>query len=71
VTSNAPLTGSEDSSTGLLQLQGLIAVMGQNAPDPQAQSAFGYYPIDATRVIAIEVDAQQMGLMMLEGTQPN
>jgi hypothetical protein len=71
VTSDAPLTGSEDSSTGLLQLQGLIAVPGQNAPDPQAQSGFGYYPIDATRVIAIEVDAQQMGLMMLEGTQPN
>ena len=71
VTSNAPLTGSEDSSTGLLQLQGLIAVPGQNAPDPQANAGFGYYPIDGTRVIAIEVDAQQMGLMMLEGTQPN
>jgi hypothetical protein len=71
VTSDAPLTGSEDSSTGLLQLQGLIAVAGQNAPDPQANAGFGYYPVDATRVIAIEVDAQQMGLMMLEGTQPN
>ena len=71
VTSSAPLTGSEDSSTGLLQLQGLVAVAGQNAPDPQAQSGLGYYPIDATRVIAIEIDAQQMGLMMLEGTQPN
>lgn len=71
VTSDAPLTGSEDSSTGLLQLQGLVAVAGQNAPDPQANAGFGYYPIDATRVIAIEVDAQQMGLMMLEGTQPN
>ena len=71
VTSDAPLAGSEDSSTGLLQLQGLIAVSGQNAPDPQANAGFGYYPIDGTRVIAIEVDAQQMGLMMLEGTQPN
>jgi hypothetical protein len=71
VTSDAPLTGTEDSSTGLIQLQGLIAVAGQNAPDPQANSGFGYYPIDGTRVIAIELDAQQMGLMMLEGTQPN
>jgi hypothetical protein len=71
VTSDAPLTGTENSSTGLLTLQGLVAVAGQNAPDPQANSGFGYYPIDGTRVIAIELDAQQMGLMMLEGTQPN
>jgi hypothetical protein len=74
VTSDVPFTGSENSSTGLLTLNGLTAQSqqnGPNVPDPQAQSSFAYYPIDATRVIAIEIDAQQMGLMMLEGVQPN
>jgi hypothetical protein len=47
-----------------------------NAANPQTQSGFGYYPIDNRRVIAIELDNQQtndpqMGLMMLEGVQPN
>jgi hypothetical protein len=42
------------------------------------QSGFGYYPIDANRVIAIELDNNnnanqpgQLGLMMLEAVQPN
>jgi hypothetical protein len=65
VTPGVPLSGSEDSSTGLLTLTGLYA------GDTTAQSGFGYYPIDGERVIAIEVDGQQMGLMLLEGTQPN
>jgi hypothetical protein len=65
-----PLSGSETSSTGVLTLTGL------NALDPQTPSGFGYYPIDDRRVIAIELDNQQtngmqMGLMMLEGIQPN
>jgi hypothetical protein len=65
VTSGVGLSGSENSSTGLLTLYGLSA--GQN---PQAQSGFGYYPIDNRRVLAIEIDSQQSGLMMLEGIQP-
>lgn len=65
VTPGVPLSGSEDSSTGLLTLAGLYA------GDTTAQSGFGYYPIDGERVIAIEVDGQQMGLMLLEGIQPN
>ena len=70
VTTGVALSGSEDSSTGLLTLTGL------NAQSAQAPSGFGYYPIDDRRVIAIELDGQQngfnpqMGLMMLEGLQP-
>jgi hypothetical protein len=69
VTSGIALTGSENSSTGLLTLQGLYA--GDLPGPPQTNSGFGYYPIDGERVIAIEIDAQQMGRMMLEGVQPN
>jgi hypothetical protein len=70
VTPGVPLSGSETSSTGVLTLTGL------NALDPETPSGFGYYPIDDRRVIAIELDNQQtngmqMGLMMLEGVQPN
>jgi hypothetical protein len=71
VTPGVALSGSEDSSTGLLSLTGL------NAQSVQAPSGFGYYPIDDRRVIAIELDGgqnglyPQMGLMMLEGVQPN
>jgi hypothetical protein len=65
------VSSSEDSSTGLLTLTGL------NAQSAQAPPGFGYYPIDDRRVIAIELDGgqngfnPQMGLMMLEGVQPN
>jgi hypothetical protein len=70
VTPGVALSGSENSSTGLLTLTGL------NAQSAQEPSGFGYYPIDDRRVIAIELDGQQngfnpqMGLMMLEGIQP-
>jgi hypothetical protein len=70
VTPGVPLSGSENSSIGFFTLTGL------NAANPQTQSGFGYYPIDNRRLIAIELDNQQtndpqMGLMMLEGIQPN
>jgi hypothetical protein len=66
LTQGVALTGSEDSSTGLLLLTGL------DATNPQTQLSFGYYPIDANRVLAIQLDNQnrQMGLMMLEAVQP-
>lgn len=71
VTSGVQLNGTENSSDGLLQIYGL-AVTGANGPstpDPAAKSGFGYWPIDANRVIALELDGQQMGLMMLEAIQ--
>jgi hypothetical protein len=72
VASGVLLSGSESSSTGQLTLYGLVAQTGQVAPNPQAASSFGYWVIDDQRVIAIELDGQQSGVMMLEGTtQPN
>jgi len=59
------LSGSADSSNGVLRLSGL------NALNPQTQNGFGYYPIDAQRVLAIEVDGKQLGLLLLEQTATN
>ncbi len=64
-TSAVGLSGSEDSTTGLLSLNGL------NAQSFQTPGGYGYYPIDSRRVLAIEVDQQQLGLILLEGVQPN
>jgi hypothetical protein len=73
VTQGASLSGTENSSSGLFQFYGLAVTSnnGSYAPDPQQQSGFGYWPIDANRVIALELDGQQMGLIMLEAIQPN
>jgi hypothetical protein len=57
VTSGIALTGSENSSTGVLTLQGLFA--GDLPGPPQTNSGFGYYPIDGARVIAIEIDSRR------------
>jgi hypothetical protein len=66
LTEGVALTGSEDSSTGLLLLTGL------DATNSQTQLGVGYYPIDANRVLAIQLDNQnrQMSLVMLEAVQP-
>ena len=62
------MSGSENSATGVLALYGL------NAASFQSESAYGYYPIDAHRLIAIEVDGHQtgqQGVMLLEAMQSN
>ena len=66
LTEGVALSGSEDSSTGLLLLTRL------DATKRQTQLGVGYYPIDANRVLAIQLDNQnrQMGLVMLEAVQP-
>jgi len=73
VTPSVSLSGSEDSSSGLLVLNGIYATL-----DPTMQAGFGYYPIDTNRVIAIQLNNNnnanqpgQLGLMMLEAVQPN
>ena len=65
-TSAVALSGSEDSGRGLFTLNGL------NASGFQGQGGYGYYPIDANRVIAVQVDGHQtgqQGLLMLEAVQ--
>ena len=67
-TPNVALSGGESSDEGLLRLFGL------NAGAFQTESNFGYYPIDANRVIAIQVNGHQtgqQGVMMLEAVQSN
>jgi hypothetical protein len=59
------LGGSEDSNNGVLHLSGL------NAQSLQTQDGFGYYPIDARRVLAIQVDGKQLGLLLLEQVAGN
>jgi hypothetical protein len=62
--SSVPLNGYEDSSKGLLNLSGL------NSLGFDQSGSFGYYPIDANRVLAIQVDDGGMGLLILEATNP-
>ena len=62
--SNVSLTGTETSATSLLALTGL------NAGSAQTSNSYTYFVIDNTRVIAIETDPQQLGLLLLEGVSP-
>src|ERR1700733_1672480 len=60
-TSAVSLTGTETSSTGLLSLTGL------NGTSFTTANSYSYFPIDSTRVLAIEIDGQMLGLLQLEG----
>jgi hypothetical protein len=60
--SNAGVTGTESSS-------GLFQVTGLNSLSFSMTSAYGYYPIDSNRVMAIELDNNAMSLLMFERTQ--
>jgi hypothetical protein len=63
--SNVSLTGSISSTaTPPLSLTGL------NAASATTANGYFYFPIDATRVLAIEGDGTQLGLLQLEGLNP-
>jgi hypothetical protein len=66
-TSNVALGGIEDSTDGLFHISGL------NAGDFGYVTGWGYYPVDANRVILIETDKNAVSTMMLEsnGTTAN
>jgi hypothetical protein len=59
---NVPLNGLENNSTGLMTLSGL------NSLNFSYSGGFGYYPIDAIRVLAIDLDQNSTGFLMLEST---
>jgi hypothetical protein len=63
-TSSVSLTGTETSSTQAL------ALIGLNAASTQTSNNYIYFPIDATRVIALEADGQQLGLLQIEEVGP-
>ncbi len=52
---NVALSGTEDTGQGLFILYGL------NASGFQAGGDYGYYPIDANRLIAVQVNGKQTG----------
>jgi hypothetical protein len=64
VTSMA-LSGTTNASAGLFSINGLNAV----SPMPNAPE-FGYYPINDSSVLAIEMDNNQLGLFIIEAINP-
>ena len=59
---NVPLNGTENNSTGLITLSGLTSL------DFTYSAGFGYYPIDANRVLAIDLDQNSTGFLILENS---
>jgi hypothetical protein len=59
---NVPLNGLENNSTGLITLSGLTSL------DFGYSAGFGYYPIDANRVLAIDLDQNSTGFLILENS---
>ena len=55
------LTGSQDTTKGTLQLQGL------NATDFSLTTAYGYYPVSNNRLWAFQVDNQGVSILLMEG----
>jgi hypothetical protein len=56
------LSGTTDTTNGQFSISGLNAV----TPTPHTPE-FNYFPIDSTRVLAIEMDDNQLGLFVIEG----
>ena len=56
------LSGTTDVTNGQFSIAGLNAV----TPTPHTPE-FTYFPIDGTRVLAIEMDDNQLGLFIIEG----
>ncbi len=59
-TSSVTLGGTEDSTNGLFHITGL------NGSDLNYLTGWGYYPVDANRVILVETDKNAVSTMMLE-----
>ncbi len=60
--SGIAVSGSQNAGNGTLSLAGL------NPNDQSANTGWGYYPIDNTRMLAIEVDGNELGLLWLEAS---
>jgi hypothetical protein len=59
-TANQAVTGTENNSTATLALTGL------DSTALTTSRSYSYFPIDSKRVLAIEIDGQQLGLLTLE-----
>jgi hypothetical protein len=58
---NVTLSGTTDTTTSIFSITGLNAVN-----PPPATPQFAYWPIDSSRVLAIELDTGQSGSFLLE-----
>ncbi|HEX3968130.1 MAG TPA: hypothetical protein VHW70_09205 [Edaphobacter sp.] len=61
-TANQSVTGTETNSTSMLALTGL------DSTALTTSRAYSYFPIDSKRVLAIEIDGTQLGILTLEST---
>ncbi len=59
-TANQALTGTETNSNAMLALTGL------DSTALTTSRSYSYFPIDSKRVLAIEIDGKQLGLLTLE-----
>ena len=59
----ASLFGATIPSQGLFQITGLDITN-------RAADAYGYYPIDGSRTLAVEVDQNQLGTLLVESINP-
>jgi hypothetical protein len=62
-TTAVTLSGTTDATTEFFSVTGLNAVS-----PPPATPEFHYYQIDNARVLALELDSNQLGLFILEST---
>lgn len=53
--------------SGAVSSNGTFQFTGLKATDFSESTGWGYYPIDNSRTLAIEIDGQALGLLLLEG----
>jgi hypothetical protein len=68
-TSNLTLGGTATGTSTTLALTGLNAA-SVSGGTTQAPDTYMYFLIDTTRVIALETDGIQLGLLQMEGVTP-
>jgi hypothetical protein len=65
-TSSVSLTGTENSAVS----PSLLSLTGLDGTSITTANTYSYFPIDSTRVLAIEIDGNTLGLLKLEGVSP-
>jgi hypothetical protein len=63
LTNGAPLTGTIDATSGQVAINGLDVF--NTTPD-----SYGFYPVDGSRTLLIELDGNQLGIAFLETVTP-
>jgi hypothetical protein len=67
--SATPVTATENSTSGTPgTISGTLSVTGLDASSFTSSRLYSYFPIDNKRVLAIETDGAQLGILALEST---